>query len=150
MPWGKASSELVSAVYDQNVVAIIALDRNSSHLAEQIGVKSLVPVIAVSSDHALTSTNIPWIFRLPEGTSLEQALQTRYGGRASRWAESLQDSRRACLGRAIRGRAVSDHWRTSLDESFRAPARQGSFRHFSKKSRAFSRSPSSTICSLSG
>ncbi|HZD30569.1 MAG TPA: hypothetical protein VE779_02815, partial [Candidatus Angelobacter sp.] len=22
-----------------------------------------------------TSTNIPWIFRLPEGTSLEQALQ---------------------------------------------------------------------------
>jgi branched-chain amino acid transport system substrate-binding protein len=76
VPWGKASSELVSAVYDQNVVAIISLDRNSSHLAEQIGVKSLVPVIAVSSDHALTSINIPWIFRLPEGTSLEQALQT--------------------------------------------------------------------------
>ena len=76
MPWGKASSELVRAVYDQNVIAVIALDRASSHLAEQIGVKAFVPVIAVSSDHALTSTNIPWIFRLPEGTSLEQALQT--------------------------------------------------------------------------
>ena len=35
-----------------------------------------MPVIAVSSDHALTSTNIPWIFRLPEGTSLQQVLQT--------------------------------------------------------------------------
>ena len=76
VPWGKASSELVSAVYDQNVVAIISLDRNSSHLAEQIGVKSLVPVVAVSSDQTLTSINIPWIFRMPEGTTLEQAVQT--------------------------------------------------------------------------
>jgi branched-chain amino acid transport system substrate-binding protein len=76
VPWGKASNELVHAVYDQNVIAVIALDRASSHLAEQIGVKAFVPVIAVSSDHALTSTNIPWIFRLPEGTSLDQALQT--------------------------------------------------------------------------
>jgi branched-chain amino acid transport system substrate-binding protein len=76
VPWGKASNELVRAVYDQNVLAIIALDRGSSHLAEQVGVKAFVPVIAISSDHALTSTNIPWIFRLPEGTSLEQAMQT--------------------------------------------------------------------------
>ncbi len=75
-PWGKASNELVQAVYDQNIIAVIALDRASSHLAEQIGVKAFVPVIAVSSDHALTSTNIPWIFRLPEVTSLQQALQT--------------------------------------------------------------------------
>ncbi len=76
VPWGKASSDLVSAVYDQNVVAIIALGRNSSHLAEQIGVKSLVPVVAVSSDRTLTSINIPWIFRMTEGTTLEQAVQT--------------------------------------------------------------------------
>ncbi len=76
VPWGKASSALVSAVYDQNVIAVIALDRASSHLAEQIGVKAFVPVIAISSDKVLTSINIPWIFRLPEGTSLEQALET--------------------------------------------------------------------------
>ena len=63
-------------MYEQNVVAIISLDRNSSHLAEQIGVKSLVPVVAVSSDQNLTSINIPWIFRMPEGTTLEQAVQT--------------------------------------------------------------------------
>ncbi len=76
VPWGKASNELVRAVYDQNVIAVIAFDRASSHLAEQIGVKAFVPVIAISSDRALTSTNIPWIFRMPEGTSLEQALKT--------------------------------------------------------------------------
>ncbi len=72
--WGRASSDLVKAVYDNRVLAIIALDRASSHLAEQIGVKAFVPVVAISSDHSLTSTNIPWIFRLPEGTSLREAI----------------------------------------------------------------------------
>lgn len=72
--WGKASEELVKSVYQQHVVAIVALDRASSHLAEQIGVKAFIPVLAISSDRALTSTNIPWIFRLPEGTPLQQAL----------------------------------------------------------------------------
>ncbi len=73
--WGKASDELVKAVYQDHVLALIALDRPSSHLAEQIAVKSFVPVVAISSDRALTSTNIPWIFRLPEATPLQQALR---------------------------------------------------------------------------
>ena len=73
--WGRASTELVKAVYDKNVLAIVALDRPSSHLAEQIGTKAFVPVIALSSDRMLTSTNIPWIFRLPPNSSAEQAMQ---------------------------------------------------------------------------
>ncbi|SPF39642.1 Extracellular ligand-binding receptor [Candidatus Sulfotelmatobacter kueseliae] len=76
--WGKASADLVKAVYQDHVLALIALDRNSSHLAEQIGVKSFVPVVAISSDRALTSTNIPWIFRLPEGTPVDEALRCLY------------------------------------------------------------------------
>jgi branched-chain amino acid transport system substrate-binding protein len=72
--WGKASGDLVKAVYEQHVLAVVALDRASSHLAEQIAVKAFVPVIAISSDRALTSTNIPWIFRLTKGTQLQQAL----------------------------------------------------------------------------
>jgi branched-chain amino acid transport system substrate-binding protein len=74
--WGKASDDLVKAVYNDHVLALVALDRPSSHLAEQIGVKSFVPVVAISADRALTSTNIPWIFRLPEGTPLAQALRS--------------------------------------------------------------------------
>jgi branched-chain amino acid transport system substrate-binding protein len=74
--WGKASSDLVKAVYQERVLAVIALDRDSSHLAEQIAVKAFIPVIAISSDRALTSTNIPWIFRLPEETSLDLALRS--------------------------------------------------------------------------
>ncbi len=74
--WGKASNDLVNAIYQEHVLALVALDRPSSHLAEQIAVKAFVPVVAISSDRALTSTNIPWIFRLPQGTPLAQALRT--------------------------------------------------------------------------
>jgi ABC-type branched-subunit amino acid transport system substrate-binding protein len=73
--WGKASNALVNAVYKSQVLGIIALDRDSSHLAEQIGVKAFVPVIALASDKMLTSTNIPWIFRLPEKAGLARAVQ---------------------------------------------------------------------------
>jgi branched-chain amino acid transport system substrate-binding protein len=75
LSWGKASDELIHAVYQEQALALVALDRPSSHLAEQIAVKSFLPVIAISSDHALTTTNIPWIFRLPEGTPLDRALR---------------------------------------------------------------------------
>jgi len=73
--WGKASNDLVKAVYEDRVLALIALDRASSHLAEQIGVKAFVPVLAISSDRTLTTTNIPWIFRLPDATPVEQAIR---------------------------------------------------------------------------
>jgi ABC-type branched-subunit amino acid transport system substrate-binding protein len=76
LSWGKASDELVKAVYQDRVLALIALDRPSSHLAEQIAVKSFIPVVAISSDRMLTTTNIPWIFRLPEGTPFGQALRS--------------------------------------------------------------------------
>ncbi len=73
--WGKASSALVQALYDQHAIGIIATNRDSSHLAEQLGVKDFVPVIAISADHSLTSTNIPWIFRLPEGSAPDRAIR---------------------------------------------------------------------------
>jgi len=76
LSWGKASDELVKAVYQDHALAVIALDRPSSHLAEQIAVKSFIPMVAISSDRTLTTTNIPWIFRLPEGTPIEQALRS--------------------------------------------------------------------------
>jgi ABC-type branched-subunit amino acid transport system substrate-binding protein len=75
VPWGKAADELVKLVYDPGVIGLIATDRASAHLAEQIAVKTFVPVIAISSDRALTSANIPWIFRLDAGTSVPEAIR---------------------------------------------------------------------------
>ena len=73
--WGQASSALVRALSQDATIGIIALDRDSSHLAEQLCTKLFVPVIAISSDHMLTSTNIPWIFRVPPGTHLSDTVQ---------------------------------------------------------------------------
>jgi ABC-type branched-subunit amino acid transport system substrate-binding protein len=73
--WGKASTALAQAVVQDHALGIIALDRDSSHLAEQIGVKTFIPVIALSSDRMLTSTNIPWIFRLPAGSDLSDGVR---------------------------------------------------------------------------
>ena len=61
VPWGKASAELVKLIYEEHALAMIATDRNSSHLAEQLAVKAFVPLIAMSPDRALFSANIPWI-----------------------------------------------------------------------------------------
>lgn len=67
--WGAASTQLVHALMDEHALAILALDRNSAHLAEQLALKAFVPVIALSDDKALTSTNVPWIFRMPSVTT---------------------------------------------------------------------------------
>ena len=74
VPWGKASTGLVNLIYDREALGLIATDRNSSHLAEQLAAKSFVPLIAVSADHTLTSVNIPWVVRLPADTPVEDAL----------------------------------------------------------------------------
>ncbi len=73
--WGAASSQLVRALWDQHAFAIVALDRDAAHLSEQLSLKAFVPVIALSDDKALTSTNVPWIFRLPAGTQPAAALR---------------------------------------------------------------------------
>jgi hypothetical protein len=73
--WGAASTQLVHALTDEHALAIVALDRKSSHLAEQLSLKTFVPVLALCDDKTLTSTNIPWIFRLPAGTTPVAALR---------------------------------------------------------------------------
>jgi ABC-type branched-subunit amino acid transport system substrate-binding protein len=73
--WGAASTALVKALMDDHALAILALDRNSSHLAEQMALKSFVPVVALAADKTLTSTNIPWIFRLQPDTTPATALR---------------------------------------------------------------------------
>ncbi|HEY6491244.1 MAG: ABC transporter substrate-binding protein [Terracidiphilus sp.] len=72
--WGAASTQLVHALWDQHALAVVALDRDAAHLAEQLALKAFVPVIALSDDKALTSTNVPWIFRLPASTPPAVAL----------------------------------------------------------------------------
>jgi ABC-type branched-subunit amino acid transport system substrate-binding protein len=73
--WGAASTQLVHALFDEHALAIVALDRNTAHLAEQLALKALVPVLAISEDRSLTATNVPWIFRMPAETTPASALR---------------------------------------------------------------------------
>ena len=73
--WGTASTQLVHALMDEHALAILALDRDAAHLAEQLALKAFVPVIALSNDKMLTSTNVPWIFRLPASTLPAEAIR---------------------------------------------------------------------------
>jgi hypothetical protein len=73
--WGAATTALVQALMDGHALAILALDRDSSHLAEQMALKSFVPVVALAADKTLTSMNIPWIFRLRPDTAPATALR---------------------------------------------------------------------------
>jgi branched-chain amino acid transport system substrate-binding protein len=88
--WGAASTQLVHALMDEHALAIVALDRDASHLAEQLALKAFVPVVALSSDKKLTSTNVPWIFRLPPETTpaaalgLLEAAEVRSGANSER------------------------------------------------------------------
>jgi len=73
--WGAASTQLVHDLMDEHALAIIALDRDAAHLAEQLALKTFVPVIALSDDRKLTSINVPWIFRLPSSVTAAEAFR---------------------------------------------------------------------------
>ncbi|HMG87223.1 MAG TPA: ABC transporter substrate-binding protein [Terracidiphilus sp.] len=73
--WGGASTQLVHALMDEHALAILALDRDAAHLSEQLALKAFVPVVALSEDRSLTSTNVPWIFRMPAATKPADALK---------------------------------------------------------------------------
>ncbi|MGO9337714.1 MAG: ABC transporter substrate-binding protein [Terracidiphilus sp.] len=91
--WGTASTALVHAVMDEHALAIVALDRNASHLAEQLALKSFVPVVALSNDRSLTSNNVPWIFRLQPDATPAAALHMLAAavGRSGANPERLRD-----------------------------------------------------------
>ncbi len=73
--WGAASTQLVHAMIDERALAVVALDRDAAHLAEQLALKAFVPVLAISGDKTLTSTNVPWIFRMPADTTPASAMR---------------------------------------------------------------------------
>jgi ABC-type branched-subunit amino acid transport system substrate-binding protein len=73
--WGAASTQFAQALMDHHAVAVIALDRDTSHLAAQLALKCFVPVVALSDDTTLTSANVPWVFRLTAKTEPAAALR---------------------------------------------------------------------------
>ena len=72
-PWRGGAREVIRLVYEDEVLALIGgPDGVSTHVAQQIATKVLLPLIApVSSDPSLTHTRVPWILRLPPDDTLQ-------------------------------------------------------------------------------
>jgi branched-chain amino acid transport system substrate-binding protein len=96
-PWGRASSEIVHLVFDDQAVALItSSEGDSAHLAEQVGNKIGVPIVTLSSDSTTTEINMPWIFRLgPNDTAQARAFaRDIYQNRKSQRVVLLRQSDR--------------------------------------------------------
>ena len=109
--WGAASTQLVHALMDEHALAVVALDRNAAHLAEQLALKAFVPVLALSSDKALTSTNVPWIFRMPAETTPAAALRLLRTAATTQRPQSRTPARRSGIGQCGGWNCISAHRR---------------------------------------
>ena len=80
-PWRGGAREVVRLVYEDRVLALIGgPDGASTHVAQQVATKALLPLIApVSSDPSLTHTRVPWIFRLPPDDTTQARLLVEQG-----------------------------------------------------------------------
>jgi hypothetical protein len=103
--WGAASTQFVHALMDKHALAIVALDRDAGHLAEQLALKCFVPVVALSDDKSLTSANVPWIFRLPAGATPAEALRLLRQVAARAGVNSVRIRDELASGDAIDGMA---------------------------------------------
>jgi len=71
-PWGGGVKQLTRLVFEERVWAVVGgVDGSTTHLAEQIVVKSRLPLISpVSTDKSVNLANIPWMFSLAPGDHL--------------------------------------------------------------------------------
>ncbi|HWT65394.1 MAG TPA: ABC transporter substrate-binding protein, partial [Terracidiphilus sp.] len=103
------SDALVRALWDEHAVAIVALNRDAAHLAEQLSLKAFVPVLALTDDTSITSTNVPWIFRMPAKTlpadafAVLQAAESTGGPNPERMRDVLAS------GKTVAGTAFRDN-----------------------------------------
>jgi ABC-type branched-subunit amino acid transport system substrate-binding protein len=102
-PVWAGSAQLVHALMDEHALAVIALNSDAAHLAEQLSLKCFVPVVALSDDHRLTTTNVPWIFRLPAGTTPAAVLRLLEEAEASGGANPQAVRDALASGRSIAG-----------------------------------------------
>jgi ABC-type branched-subunit amino acid transport system substrate-binding protein len=71
-PWKSGAAGLARLVYDDQVRAIVGgIDGPTTHLAEQVAVKALVPLLnPFSTDKTINRANVPWVFSCAPGDHL--------------------------------------------------------------------------------
>ena len=72
-PWRGGAAHMARLVYAENVWAIVGgIDGASTHLAEQVAAKALLPLLsAASTDRTANSAFVPWMFSCLPGDHLQ-------------------------------------------------------------------------------
>ncbi len=72
-PWRGGAAHVARLVYKENVWAIVGgIDGASTHLAEQVAAKALLPLVsAASTDRSANSAFVPWMFSCLPGDHLQ-------------------------------------------------------------------------------
>jgi ABC-type branched-subunit amino acid transport system substrate-binding protein len=109
------SDALVRALWDEHAVAIVALNRDAAHLAEQLSLKAFVPVIALADDATLTTTNVPWIFRMPARTAPVEALAVLQAAEATGGPNPERMRNALASGRQLAGTAFHSTGEPRID-----------------------------------
>lgn len=76
-PWTGGAGKLARLIYEEQTAALIGgIDGTSTHLAEQIVAKALLPLVdPASTDRTVNAAFVPWIFSvMPDDRSLMRAL----------------------------------------------------------------------------
>lgn len=76
-PWTGGAGKLARLIYEQRTAALIGgIDGTSTHLAEQIVAKALLPLVdPASTDRTVNAAFVPWIFSvMPDDRNLMRAL----------------------------------------------------------------------------
>lgn len=76
-PWGSGISQLARMIYDQQPLALLgSIDSASTHLAEQVSVKTQVVLVSpIATDKSVTLAGVPWMFACaPSDAAIAQVL----------------------------------------------------------------------------
>jgi len=78
-PWGTGVGQVARMVHEDQIWAILgSVDGPGTHLAEQIVVKALLPLVSpVSTDESVNLAGVPWMFSLAPGDHLWAPLLAR-------------------------------------------------------------------------
>lgn len=85
-PWRGGASAVVKLAYTDQVWGIIGgIDGATTHLAEQVVAKALLPLVdPASTDQTVNAANVPWMFSLaPTDAEIAGYLAAAAGGRAT-------------------------------------------------------------------
>lgn len=99
-PWKSGPQHMIRMAYGERVWAIIAAhDGSAAHLAQQVAMKALIPLMnPVATDRSLHTAGVPWMFSCAQGDdAIAQVLVKQLSGRAPIVLSSTDHDSRALL-----------------------------------------------------